>query len=121
MQGFGFYFFGDGKTYQGYYHKDKKHGYGIYSWVDGKQYHGWWTQGKQHGYGIFIQGSSTKYGSWFEGKKENWLDEEQVNQIRKEQQKSETDLKLKKSEKERMTFERPKDFDKKAREVKDKI
>ena len=38
MEGFGYYTFADGKTYEGLYSNDKKHGYGVYTWLDGKKY-----------------------------------------------------------------------------------
>lgn len=46
MQGYGTFTFADGKSYEGYYEKDKKKGFGIFRWPNGKRYEGWWNDGK---------------------------------------------------------------------------
>jgi len=46
MNGFGKFQFTDGKKYEGFYLKDKKHGYGLFTWSNGKRYEGWWKDGK---------------------------------------------------------------------------
>jgi len=55
----------------------KKEGYGIYYWTDGRKYEGWWTKGKQHGLGIYIDPNkkSVKYGLWEHGKRATWFDD----------------------------------------------
>ncbi|MFM7855028.1 MAG: hypothetical protein ACK55Z_36365 [bacterium] len=42
MDGFGIYTWQDGRMYEGYYKKDKKHGKGVYTWADGRRYDGEW-------------------------------------------------------------------------------
>ena len=54
MEGYGTYFWSDGRRYDGQYTNDKKDGFGIYSWADGRKYEGWWANGKQHGLGIYL-------------------------------------------------------------------
>lgn len=122
MNGFGFYLFSDGKTYEGQYFNDKKHGYGIYKWSDGKQYQGWWTMGKQEGYGIFVSpDGQKKYGIWKDGKKQGWLNEEQIQNMNAQLEKAKKERKIKREEWEKMTFERPEEFNKRAARVKDKV
>ena len=86
MEGFGFYLFADGKTYEGFYLNDKKHGYGVYTWVSSKKYSGWWSNGKQDGLGMLIKkdGNKIKYGLWIEGKKQEWLNNEQIQKFRED-------------------------------------
>ena len=50
--------------------KDKKEGYGIYFWPDGRKYSGRWKNGKQHGLGTYQDKNGIIYkGTWKNGKK----------------------------------------------------
>lgn len=69
----------------GEYRDDKKEGYGEFFWPDGRVYKGYWKGGKQHGKGIFITPEQeTKYGVWCDGKKEKWISEEEYNELKEE-------------------------------------
>ena len=118
MEGFGFYSFADGKTYEGEYKKDKKHGFGIYSWTDGKVYEGWWTNGKQDGYGYFTnKDGSKKIGEWRDGKKIKWISEDEETNIQREHKEAAKAKELSLDEINRLTFVRPSDFEKKKLHV----
>lgn len=62
---------------------DKKEGYGMYYWTDGRKYEGWWYKGKQHGLGSYSdrEKGSVKYGLWEQGKRVKWFDESAVTLI----------------------------------------
>jgi hypothetical protein len=66
--------------YDGEYVDDKKDGFGVYYWTDGRKYEGWWHKGKQHGLGQYVDsGKKTlKYGLWEYGKRVRWFDDTEV-------------------------------------------
>jgi hypothetical protein len=75
MDGYGVYFWQDGRRYEGSYLKDKKDGFGTYTWADGRQYVGMWKNGKQHGEGKYTVSppGTTRNGIWEEGKRKRWI------------------------------------------------
>ena len=83
MEGSGFYQWKDGRKYRGQYREDKKDGYGMYSWKDGRKYEGNWVGGKQHGLGKYMvpQDELMKYGLWEEGKRIQWFEGTQIDEI----------------------------------------
>ena len=83
MEGMGVYIWNDGRKYEGQYKDDKKHGFGVYTWADGRCYEGFWWKGKQHGIGTYIvpKEEKMKYGLWEDGKRIEWFNEEDVDQI----------------------------------------
>jgi len=85
MDGYGSYQWNDGRIYTGQYLDDKKHGYGMYRWADGRMYNGFWYNGKQHGLGTYIVANESreKHGLWEEGKRIEWFDPLQKEQIEK--------------------------------------
>lgn len=83
MEGFGVYYWADGRRYEGQYKNDKKQGFGYYYWTDGRRYEGWWNKGKQHGLGTYIDSKKEKikYGLWEGGKRSKWFDEQSIKLI----------------------------------------
>ena len=83
MEGMGIYIWNDGRMYQGQYKDDMKHGFGIYTWGDQRCYEGYWFKGKQHGLGTYIvpKDNKLKYGLWEHGKRIEWFNETQVQDI----------------------------------------
>ena len=79
-QGKGKYFWADGKIYLGQFNKDKKEGIGKYTWKDGRVYLGFWKSGKQNGLGRYTNPNEKKdkFGIWENGKRTQWLDEEEL-------------------------------------------
>ena len=57
-----------------------KEGIGKYTWSDGRVYLGFWKANKQSGLGRYTNQSENKvkYGIWVEGKRTEWLDEEEL-------------------------------------------
>ena len=47
MNGYGEFYWKDGKKYFGFYDNDKKNGFGIFYWPKEKFYIGFWKDGKQ--------------------------------------------------------------------------
>ena len=74
MNGYGEFYWKDGKKYFGFYDNDKKNGFGIFYWPKEKFYIGFWKDGKQNGIAKFIKGNNIKYGIWVNGKKEKCFD-----------------------------------------------
>ena len=90
MNGFGIFFFFFGDIYIGEYVKDVKCGFGIFIWNKNPliAYAGFWDKGKQNGVGIKINGNVLKFGIWKDGKKETWLNSNEIgNFLTKEQEK----------------------------------
>ena len=79
-EGVGKYFWIDGKIYFGQYYQDKKEGIGRYNWSDGRVYIGFWKFNKQNGLGRYMNENENKdkYGIWEEGKRTQWIDEEEL-------------------------------------------
>ena len=79
-QGKGKYFWTDGKIYYGEFNNDKKEGIGKYTWKDGRIYLGYWKSGKQNGLGRYTNPNENKdkFGIWENGKRTQWLDEEEL-------------------------------------------
>jgi hypothetical protein len=70
MNGYGEFYWKDGKIYVGYYLNDKKEGFGIYYWPNlNRTYIGFWKDGKQDGIGKLINKGKVKYGQWINGEK----------------------------------------------------
>lgn len=70
MNGYGEFFWKDGKIYVGHYSRDKKHGFGIFYWpANEKIYIGFWKDGKQDGIGKMfnLKKKKEKYGQWLAG------------------------------------------------------
>ena len=74
MNGYGEYFWTDGRKYIGYYLNDKKDGFGIYIWNEDRAYFGFWKEGKQNGIGRYIFNGENKYGYWEAGKRTIWYE-----------------------------------------------
>ena len=94
---------------------DKKEGYGVYYWVDGRKYEGWWYKGKQHGLGTYIDNAkgSIKYGLWENGKRVKWFDEHAIiliNQMRFDFSVDFKEAQSAKALKPNCTFDRPSKF-----------
>jgi len=129
MHGFGLYSFPDGKSYRGYFIDDKKDGFGHYTWNDGKEYLGWWSNGKQEGYGMFTApGQPAKFGVWQDGKRQAWLSDEELSNIKQKhlnanhlnlvfEKEMTSDCRIPVEEVQRMTYEKPSNFDEKANDV----
>lgn len=75
MDGYGVFYWPDGRIYEGDYLNDKKHGKGLFKWSDGREYNGYWKNGKQHGEGLFFSPEEEKWkkGIWNEGKRVRWI------------------------------------------------
>jgi hypothetical protein len=84
MEGYGYFKFADGKSYEGFYKSDKKHGYGIFTWLNGKRYEGWWVEGKQQGYGILADEKRKQYGLWKDGQKASVFKQDEIKTIMEE-------------------------------------
>ena len=76
MNGYGEFYWKDGKKYFGYYNNDKKNGFGIFFWPNEKFYIGFWKEGKQNGIAKFIKGNIVKFGIWKDGKKDRCFNNE---------------------------------------------
>lgn len=69
MNGLGFFFWKDGRSYKGEYKDDKKHNFGIYYGNENKMYQGFWEGGSQKNLGKYIKkDGSFKIGYWNENK-----------------------------------------------------
>ena len=101
MEGFGIYYFKDGKKYKGEFKNNVINGYGEFSWVEGKKYFGFYKKGKKDGFGIYywpkkkfflgffkegkqhgiskyINGNQIKFSRWKNGKKEQIFSNEEI-------------------------------------------
>ena len=81
MDGYGEFFWKEGKKFCGFYKDDKKNGFGIYFCPNNIFYIGFWNNGKQNGIGKYIKDNIIKYGKWKDGQKENeiFTEEEFIN------------------------------------------
>ena len=77
MDGYGEFFWNDGKKYYGFYKEDKRDGFGIYYQSDKILYIGFWKGGKKYGFGKYIKGKRIKYGIWKNGEKEKLFESEE--------------------------------------------
>lgn len=67
MNGFGIFFWKDGRTYRGEYKDDKKHNFGMYYGNESKRYEGFWEKGSQKNLGKYTKrDGSFKLGLWDE-------------------------------------------------------
>ncbi len=67
MDGYGEYYWTDGRRYLGFYENDKKDGFGMYVWNDERFFIGFWRNRKQQGIGKYTGSGVTKYGEWLNG------------------------------------------------------
>lgn len=75
MNGYGEFYWKDGKKYIGYYKNDKKEGFGVHFWTNpDRMYIGFWKDGKQDGVGKFIKHNKAKYGQWINGERIRYFD-----------------------------------------------
>ncbi len=76
MEGFGETIWANGRSYKGFYSKDKQEGLGVYRWDNGNVYWGFWKRGLQHGKGILISnGQKEVRALWVEGLKAREISE----------------------------------------------
>jgi len=88
LHGEGHYKWSDGREYFGHFNEGKKQELGRYFWADGRSYTGFWEKGKQFGLGLYIDGKKQmNFGIWLNGKRNRWLTEEEVNDLKKEKDK----------------------------------
>ena len=73
MEGRGKFLYPDGRIYEVMFRDDLKNGFGIFYWTDGRRYEGNWLHGKQHGRGKYFSQGSIKEGIWVEGIRKKWL------------------------------------------------
>ena len=67
MNGYGIFFWKDGRIYKGYYKDDKKHNFGMYYKSEGKKYEGYWENGAQKNLGRYTKSEDLfKLGIWNE-------------------------------------------------------
>ena len=76
MDGYGEFYWNDGKKYFGFYKKDKKEGFGFHYLLNDSFYIGFCKDGQRSGLGKYIKGDSVKYGFWKNGKKEKFFENE---------------------------------------------
>lgn len=81
MNGYGTFYWKDGRVYRGYYKDDKKHDFGIYIGTEGKRYEGFWENGSQRNLGKYQKrDGSIKVGIWNENNLiEQYTNEEDLN------------------------------------------
>ena len=85
LHGEGHFKWSDGREYFGHFNEGKKQELGKYFWADGRSYTGFWEKGKQYGLGLYIdKEKQMKFGLWLNGKRNRWLTEEEVNDLKKE-------------------------------------
>ena len=78
FHGYGEFTWVEGKKYYGFYKKDLKDGFGIYYWPEEKFYIGFWKEGKQHGVCKYIKRNQIQYCRWKNGKKDKmFMNEDQ--------------------------------------------
>ena len=71
MNGYGVFFWKDGRIYKGCYKDDKKDEFGMYYKSQGKKYEGFWVNGAQNNLGKYTKSDGAfKFGMW----KDNILD-----------------------------------------------
>jgi len=65
MNGYGIFFWKDGRVFKGNYKEDKKNEFGIYLKPEGKKYEGYWKNGSQSSLGRYRKKDGTvKLGIW---------------------------------------------------------
>ena len=77
MDGYGEFYWIEGKKYCGFYKEDQKEGFGLYYLLDNSFYVGFWKEGLRNGMSKYIKGKSIRYGIWKNGKKEKWFNNEE--------------------------------------------
>ena len=76
MNGFGVFNYPDGKSFKGYFEKDKKNGFGIYSGKNNLRYEGNYKKGRQYGIGRVInEKGEIQLGLYLKGKRLKILNE----------------------------------------------
>ena len=76
MNGFGVFNYPDGKSFKGYFEKDKKNGFGIYSGKNILRYEGNYKKGRQYGIGRVInEKGEIQLGLYLKGKRLKILNE----------------------------------------------
>ena len=75
MNGYGEFFWNDGKKYFGFYKEDKREGFGLHYQPNKYIFAGFWNNGQKNGLGKYIKGKSIKYGIWKNGKKEKLFED----------------------------------------------
>ena len=76
MNGFGVFNYPDGKSFKGYFEKDKKNGFGIYSGKNNLRYEGNYKKGRQYGIGRVInEKGELQLGLYLKGKRLKILNE----------------------------------------------
>lgn len=90
MNGYGYFTWQDGRTYEGNYANDKRSGHGIYTLTNGKRYDGQWRNGQQDGYGYVDDGKNTdrKIGKWDQGTRVSWVPKKEGDSVPEEVLKS---------------------------------
>ncbi len=74
MDGYGIYYFSDGRKYLGEWKNNYMEGFGIYIWNNGKKYYGFFKKGLKHGFGIFyLLNDKFVIGFWKEGKQNGFV------------------------------------------------
>ena len=76
MEGFGIYLWNNKKKYYGFFKKGVKHGFGIFYLLNDKFLIGFWKEGKQNGFVKHINGDTILYGVFKDGKKEKVFENE---------------------------------------------
>ena len=76
LNGIGLFKWNNGEIYFGNYIKNVKNGFGIFIWKKNPliAFSGFWENGKQNGIGVKIKDNIFKYGFWKDGKKDTWID-----------------------------------------------
>ena len=76
MNGFGVFNYRDGKSFKGYFEKDKKNGFGIYSGKNNLRFEGNYKKGRQYGIGRVInEKGELQLGLYLKGKRLKILNE----------------------------------------------
>ena len=76
MNGFGVFNYPDGKSFKGYFEKDKKNGFGIYSGKNNLRFEGNYKKGRQYGIGRVInEKGELQLGLYLKGKRLKILNE----------------------------------------------
>ena len=70
MEGFGFFYWPDGRIYEGEWILGKRHGKGRYFWTNGQVYEGEFKNDNCSGYGILYYPDGKRFeGNWKDGNK----------------------------------------------------
>ena len=74
MNGYGIYYFSDGRKYLGEWKNNYMEGFGIYLWKNKKKYYGFFKKGVKHGFGIFyLLNNRFLIGFWKDGKQNGFV------------------------------------------------